>query len=491
MRLDGLIKDLIITKIEGPTDVDISGVSFNSQEVLPGHLFVAIRGFRQDGHSFVPEAVSRGARAVLVQSWQEGLKETTQIAVPDTRRALARVSCQFYGHPSHRIRVVGITGTNGKTTTSFLSEAVLRSGGYRTALFGTVTYRIDDVEFQGSRTTPESLTLNQFLDQMSRRGVDVCVMEVSSHAIALRRVDFLSFETVVFTNLSQDHLDFHGTLDRYFAVKRSLFVDKDGQFFTAKNAVINIDDEHGRQLARDTHLPTLTFSFERTADISARQAVIREEGISFVLNIGGDEIEIKTSLSGAFNIYNILAAAGVGYWAGVSLDRIKQGIESVTEVPGRFQRIDLGQKFTVVVDYAHTPHGLENAIRAARKISQGRLITVFGCGGDRDRGKRPIMGSVSGELSDFTIITSDNPRSEDPLKIIGEIEKGIKATPGQDRYLIIEDREEAIRRAIGMARAGDFVLIAGKGHERVQEFAGYEIEFDDREVAKRVLAESL
>lgn len=491
MRLDELIKDLIITKIEGPTTVDISGISFNSQEVLPGHLFVAIRGFRQDGHSFVPEAVSKGARAVLVQSWQEGLKEITQIAVPDTRRALARVSCQFYDHPSHRIRVVGITGTNGKTTTSFLSEAVLRSGGYRTALFGTVTYRIDDVEFQGSRTTPESLTLNQFLDHMSTRGVDICVMEVSSHAIELRRVDFLSFETVVFTNLSQDHLDFHGTLDRYFSVKRSLFVDKDGQFFTAKNAVINIDDEHGRQLVRDTHLPTLTFSLERAADIRARQAVVKEGGASFVLNIGGEEIEIKTPLSGAFNIYNILAAAGVGYGAGVSLDRIKQGIESVTEVPGRFQRIDLGQKFTVVVDYAHTPHGLENAIRAARKISQGRLITVFGCGGDRDRGKRPIMGSVSGELSDFTIITSDNPRSEDPLKIIGEIEKGIKVTPGQDSYLVVEDREEAIRRAIGMARAGDFVLIAGKGHERVQEFAGYEIEFDDREVAKRVLAESL
>lgn len=491
MRLDELIKDLIITKIEGPTTVDISGISFNSQEVLPGHLFVAIRGFRHDGHSFVPEAVSKGARAVLVQSWQEGLKEITQIAVPDTRRALARVSCQFFGHPSHRIRVVGITGTNGKTTTSFLSEAVLRCGGYRTALFGTVTYRIDDVEFQGSRTTPESLTLNQFLDHMSTRGVDICVMEVSSHAIELRRVDFLSFETVVFTNLSQDHLDFHGTLDRYFSVKRSLFVDKDGQFFTAKNAVINIDDEHGRQLVRDTHLPTLTFSLERAADIRARQAVVKEGGASFVLNIGGEEIEIKTPLSGAFNIYNILAAAGVGYGAGVSLDRIKQGIESVTEVPGRFQRIDLGQKFTVVVDYAHTPHGLENAIRAARKISQGRLITVFGCGGDRDRGKRPIMGSVSGELSDFTIITSDNPRSEDPLKIIGEIEKGIKVTPGQDSYLVVEDREEAIRRAIGMARAGDFVLIAGKGHERVQEFAGYEIELDDREVAKRVLAESL
>lgn len=333
--------------------------------------------------------------------------------------------------------------------------------------------------------------LNQFLDHMSRRGVDVCVTEVSSHAIELRRVDFLSFETIVFTNLSQDHLDFHGTLDRYFGVKRSLFVDQDGQFFAVKNAVINIDDEHGRHLARDTHLPTLTFSLERVADIRARQAVVKEGGASFVLNIGGEEIEIKTPLSGAFNIYNILAAAGVGYGAGVSLDRIKQGIESVTEVPGRFQRIDLGQKFTVVVDYAHTPHGLENAIRAARKISQGRLITVFGCGGDRDRGKRPIMGSVSGELSDFTIITSDNPRSEDPLKIIGEIEKGIKVTPGRDSYLVVEDREEAIRRAIGMARAGDFVLIAGKGHERVQEFAGYEIEFDDREVAKRVLAESL
>ncbi|GFP20804.1 UDP-N-acetylmuramoyl-L-alanyl-D-glutamate--2,6-diaminopimelate ligase [Candidatus Hakubella thermalkaliphila] len=491
MRLDGLIKDLIITKIEGPTTVDISGISFSSQEVLPGHLFVAIRGFRQDGHSFVPEAVSKGARAVLVQSWQEGLKEITQIAVPDTRRALARVSCQFYDHPSHRVRVVGITGTNGKTTTCFLSEAVLRSGGYRTALFGTVTYRIDDVEFPGSRTTPESLTLNQFLDHMSTRGVDVCVMEVSSHGVALRRVDFLSFETVVFTNLSQDHLDFHGTMDRYFAVKRSLFVDKDGQFFTVKNAVINIDDEHGRQLVRDTHLPTLTFSFEHAADIRARQAVITEKGTCFVLNIGGEEIEIKTSLSGNFNIYNILAAAGAGHWAGISLDRIKAGIESVTEIPGRFQRIDLGQRFTVVVDYAHTPHGLENAIRAARRITQGRLITVFGCGGDRDRGKRPLMGSASGELSDFTIITSDNPRSEGPLKIIEEIEKGIRATPGRDRYLVVEDREEAIRRAIGMARAGDFVLIAGKGHERVQEFAGYEIEFDDREVAQRVLAESL
>jgi UDP-N-acetylmuramoyl-L-alanyl-D-glutamate--2,6-diaminopimelate ligase len=466
-------------------EVACSGVTHDSRRVSPGAVFVALRGLKTDGVTFVPQAVSAGAAAIIAE-----LPPAVPVAIPcivvaDARLAIARLAAVFYGHPSHEIQVIGITGTNGKTTTSYLINAIFEAAGIPCGLMGTVTYRVGDRSFDATRTTPEAAEVQELLRQMASAGSGACVMEVSSHALALRRVDGTRFAAGVFTNLTRDHLDFHAGMEDYFAAKRRLFE----MLPPESPALINADDARAPALVEVSSLP-VTYGINRPADVSPGSLSFSLDGLQFDVRAPQGIVRVRSKLVGKPNVYNILAAVGTTAALGVPLAAIEHGLRGLPGVPGRFEMVSRpGDDITVVVDYAHTDDALRNLLETARPMATRKLITVFGAGGDRDRTKRPLMGMVAARLSDVVVITSDNPRSEDPARIIDEVRRGADPESRQNHaeVLTIPDRKEAIVQAIRRASSGDVVLIAGKGHEKYQEIDGRTHPFDDGAVARKAL----
>src|SRR3954454_21177676 len=459
----------------GAPEVEISGLAYSSKSVAPGTLFFCVPGFKTDGHEFAADAVERGA-AALVCERPLGLG-VREVVVPDARAAMGPAAASFYGDPTAELQVVGVTGTNGKTTTAFLTRALLDAGGIRTGLLGTVTSVVGGREEPVERTTPEAIDLQATFRRMLEQGDRACVMEVSSHALELGRADSIRFACRVFTNLTQDHLDFHPTMEDYFAAKRKLFETG------GPSSVVNVDDEYGRRIVAETDPHATTYSLMRDADYRARDVEFNTASSRFACETPDGTVQVEMPLPGLFNVSNALAAVGAARALGVPLDAIPPALARAHCVPGRFEPVDEGQDFAVLVDYAHTPDSLENVLRAARQITRGRLIVVFGAGGDRDRSKRPLMGEVASALADRVIVTSDNPRSEDPDSIVDQVLAG--AGPDAERKV---DRRKAISLAIEGAREGDVVVIAGKGHEQGQEFeAGRKEPFDDVEVVRAAL----
>ncbi|MCK8823678.1 UDP-N-acetylmuramoyl-L-alanyl-D-glutamate--2,6-diaminopimelate ligase [Fuchsiella alkaliacetigena] len=488
-ELSSLIADLDYQRLQGDLTVEITGIAYDSRKVEAGEIFVCIDGFTQDGHNYIEEAIENGAQALLVEREIEAPNWIPIIKTADNRLALAVVSAEFYDHPSRKLKVVGVTGTNGKTTTTYLVNSILREAGYKSGLVGTIENQIGDRNLETERTTPEALDLQSLLAEMVEEGVTHVVMEVSSHALSLKRVNQIDFDIAIFTNITQDHLDFHDSLEEYLAAKRILFAELDDD--EEKTAIINIDDPYAEDILKSSRPATLTYSIEKDANLKAREITISPTGVDFLAETANGELELDLNLTGLFNVYNTLAALGVGIALGIDSDDIKAGLEKVEGVAGRFEIINEGQDFGVIVDYAHTPDSLENILETAQDFVEGRIILVFGCGGDRDRTKRPLMGQIAMELADFSIITSDNPRSEDPQAIIDDIEVGIKEQGkiAKQDYLIIEERRQAIRQGIELAEAQDLVFIVGKGHETYQILKDKTIPFDDRQVAREALAE--
>jgi len=460
----------------GAPEVEISGLAYSSQSVTPGTLFFCVPGFRADGHDFAPDAVRRGAGALVAQR-PLGLG-VPEVLVRDVRAAMGPAAARFYGDPTSELDVVGITGTNGKTTTAFLVRHLLEAGGRSCGMLGTVKRVVGGAEEEVERTTPEAIDLQATFRRMLDLGDGACAMEVSSHALELGRVSDIRFACRVFTNLTQDHLDFHGTMDAYFEAKRRFF-DGPGASF------VNVDDEYGRRIAAE--VPCVTFAIHREADFRARDVGFDLMGSRFTCDTSDGPLAIESPLPGLFNVENVLAAVAVVRSLEVSAETIRAALPTFGRVPGRFEPVDEGQDFGVLVDYAHTPDSLENVLRAAREVTRGRLHVVFGAGGDRDRGKRPLMGEAARRLADRVVVTSDNPRSEDPDAIIDQVMEG--AGPEAERE---RDRRHAISLAVESAGAGDVVVIAGKGHEQGQEFEnGRREPFDDVTVVREALRDRL
>jgi UDP-N-acetylmuramoyl-L-alanyl-D-glutamate--2,6-diaminopimelate ligase len=460
---------------DAAADVEIKGLAYSTDQVREGSLFFCVKGFRADGHDFAPKAVERGAAALVCQR-PLGLG-VPEVVVDDVRATMGPVAARFYGDPTAELRVVGVTGTNGKTTTAFLVRHLLEAAGIRTGLLGTVKSVVGGVDEPVKRTTPEAIDLQATFRRMLDAGDRACSMEVSSHALALGRTNGIRFAARIFTNLTQDHLDFHADMEDYFAAKRRLFEAGEGA------AIVNVDDPYGRRLAGELADVT-TFGTAEDASFRATDVAFDASGSRFTcLTPDGGEVAIRTPLPGLFNVSNALGAIAAAHALGVGYDVIAAALEQAPRVPGRFEPVDEGQDFAVLVDYAHTPDSLDNVLRAAREVCEGDLHVVFGAGGDRDRAKRPLMGEIAARLADRVIVTSDNPRSEDPQAIIDDILEG--AGPGVEHEV---DRRAAIGTAIRTARPGDVVVIAGKGHEQGQEFANGRIEpFDDVTVAREAL----
>ncbi|MCK5381929.1 MAG: UDP-N-acetylmuramoyl-L-alanyl-D-glutamate--2,6-diaminopimelate ligase [Candidatus Latescibacteria bacterium] len=481
---------------QGGGSDEIGGIEYDSRRVKAGDLFVAIRGRRADGtpfdgHEYVRSAVDRGAYAVLLERDME--VSATRIVAPDSRKAMARLASRFYGDPAEQLKIVGITGTNGKTTVSYLIRALFERAGLRTGLIGTLGYLVGTERLDAPFTTPESVELHRTLLEMARAGQEAVMMEVSSHALALDRVYGVPFAGAVFTNLTRDHLDFHRTQEAYFSAKARLFEELDAHTW----AVINADDPAGRTLIERTRASVLTYGLSDEAEVHPTAQRLTARGIDMTVDTPDGAFDLSLKLRGRFNVYNALAAVATGVACGMDRAVIREGVGSVSGVPGRFEAVDAGQDFLVLVDYAHTPDALERVLSAARELTEGRLIVVFGCGGDRDRGKRPEMGAVSDKLADFSVVTSDNPRTEDPAAILRDIEAGLgdlkrvdaEDLDGNERaYAVLVDRRAAVRCAIGLARPDDTVVLAGKGHEDYQIVGHEKLPFDDREEALRALA---
>jgi UDP-N-acetylmuramoyl-L-alanyl-D-glutamate--2,6-diaminopimelate ligase len=466
----------------------IAAIAYDSRRVGPGAVFVALKGLRADGGAFVDQAVARGAQAVVSESAPAAALRVPTLIVRDARLALAMLADRFFEHPSRQMPVIGVTGTNGKTTTAYLLAAILDAAGLRAGMLGTVAYRIGGEDREASRTTPEAPDVQQLLSEMRAHGCKSAVMEVSSHALSLKRVDGMRFAAAVFSNLTRDHLDFHEDMEAYFAAKRRLFemlpADAPG--------VVNMDDPRGPALVEISRRP-VTYAINAAADVTPGKVEMTLSGLQFEIKTPKGPVRILSKLVGRPNVYNLLAATATAVSLDVPIDAIEAGVAGLAGVPGRFEVVSqAGDDLTVVVDYAHTDDALRNLLETARPLSAKRLITVFGCGGDRDRSKRPLMGMVAARLSDVVVITSDNPRSEDPARIIEEIERGIPAgsqSSARDPMVVsVVDRAAAIERAVSMATAGDVVLIAGKGHEKYQQIGDRVLPFDDGEVARGALA---
>jgi UDP-N-acetylmuramoyl-L-alanyl-D-glutamate--2,6-diaminopimelate ligase len=475
-RLSDLVAELAGARVVGDASVGVAELAYDSRKVEPGTLFFCVVGEKVDGHRFAPRAVEDGAVALVVERELAGV-EVPQVVVSDSRAAMAPVAARFWGDPTAKLRVAGVTGTNGKTTTAYLIREILEAADFDCGLLGTVKQVVGGVEKEVVRTTPEAIDLQATFRQMLDGGDEACAMEVSSHAMTLHRADAIHFEVALFTNLTQDHLDFHADMEDYFLAKRKLFETG------PKTAIVNVDDPYGRRLAGE--FECVTFSAEGAeADYSARDVEFDAGGVSFTIA----EMRLRTGLPGHFNVANALGAFAAAEAMGVGAEFAAAGLAKAARVPGRFEPIDEGQGFGVLVDYAHTPDSLENVLRAARRLTEGKLISVFGAGGDRDRDKRPKMGRAGAELSDLTVITSDNPRSEDPEAIVAEVAAGASGAEGAAELEVVVDRRAAISLALGRARPGDMVVIAGKGHEQGQELEnGRRISFDDREVAREEL----
>jgi len=484
MRLTQLIKSLGVYHTECTLkDFNVKGISCNSKEVLANYIFVAIKGNNKDGHKFIASAIKQGAGAVVIEkSALKDYKKSAQvcfIAVLDTRKVLARLAAGFYGNPSSKIKIIGITGTNGKTTVTYLIEAILKKAGFLPAVIGTINYRFKNKIFTAKNTTPGPVELQGMFSDMLKEDIDYVAMEVSSHALDQNRTEEINFHSAIFTNLTHDHLDYHKTLENYFQAKAKLFKNIGKDSFV----VINNDDAYGRRLKRLTSARIITYGILRQADIVAKDIKFDVSHTEFRLMNGKVKIDITSRLIGRHNVYNILAAASWALAEGLNLSIIKSEIEKFSSVPGRLERIDNKGGFFIFVDYAHTEDALHNVISTLRQLPCKRIIVVFGCGGNRDKIKRPKMGYVVTELADLAIITNDNPRQEDPLEIIKEIKKGIIRA----NYTVIADRKKAIIKALSLAKPGDIVLVAGKGHENYQILKGKAIPFDDRQVVRECL----
>lgn len=484
MTIEEILRGLDVKKVKGPLDKEIKGIAYDSRVVKDGCLFVAVRGFSKDGHTYIKDAVNRGAVGVVAEKTLEVQNDITFIEVCDSRKALSFLSAVFYEEPSKELSLVGITGTNGKTTTSYIIRSILKAWGKKVGLLGTINYVIDKKVLKASNTTPESLDLQGYLREMVDAGVEYALLEVSSHALSLRRVENCTFKVAVFTNFSQDHLDFHGTMEEYFRAKTGLF----GYLGKDDFAVLNRDDPMVRSLAEDLDCNLITCGLQegttlRAGNISGMHNAGVRGRLTFDIHTPGGTLAMDSGLIGRNNVYNILMSVGVAYALGVSTDAIVKGVSEARPVEGRFEKIDEGQEFLSIIDYAHTEDALQNLIKDARLITKGDIITVFGCGGDRDRTKRPEMGSVATELSDFVIITTDNPRTERPEDIIRGIVEGTR----KNNFSVQPDRARAITEAVSMAKRGDTVLIAGKGHEDYQEIDGIRHPFSDKEVVIKAI----
>lgn len=478
MKLLDIISDIHNVNIKGDVSLDISGIAYDSRQVSKGYVFVCIKGYNTDGHDYINDAIDRGASAVVIEKDTIVPEGITLIKVDDTRYALAIMSGAFFGYPSKKIKLIGVTGTNGKTTTTYLIKSILESGGYNTALLGTISNIIGERAVEASRTTPESYDLQHMFKEMADLKTDYCIMEVSSHSLELKRVAGCTFNVGIYTNLTRDHLDFHGTFENYLKAKMKLFD-------MSKTAAINIDDKYSGWIMEDIQIPAISYSVDQDSHVRAVDVEITSMGSRFNLIYKDRNVSVMLPLPGRFNVYNALAAASACLLEGISLEYVKKGLEMCGGIPGRSEVIDSGRGYTVIIDYAHTPDGLENILNTVREYVKGRIITVFGCGGDRDKTKRPIMGETAGTLSDICIVTSDNPRSENPMAIIEDILPGIDKS--NSSYRVIEDRMEAIKTGIHMAQEGDVVVIAGKGHETYQVLKDRTIHFDEREIVNDIL----
>jgi UDP-N-acetylmuramoyl-L-alanyl-D-glutamate--2,6-diaminopimelate ligase len=483
-----LLEALPDARLVGAPPTTVRGLTADSRQVGAGHCFVAVPGFKQDARRFVPEAVARGARLVVTEGEALAGVEVAQVLVPSARLALARLAAAWHGHPARALTLVGITGTNGKTTTSYLVEALLRARGGPTGVIGTIHYVIADEVRPASQTTPEALEIQALLAAMRERGVRGVAMEVSSHALALHRVDGLDFDVAVFTNLTQDHLDFHGTLESYRRAKRRLFELLATSGKGRRTAVVNADDPAGRTMVDGLDVPVLAFGLDAGADVRAVEHTSTLAGIRMTVQTPHGRATMTSPLVGDHNVTNLLGAVAVGLGLGMPLPDVARALERVAVVPGRFEQVRAGQPFLVIVDYAHTPDALERVLATARKLTPGRLGAVFGCGGDRDRGKRPLMGAIASRLADRVWVTSDNPRTERPEAIVEEILAGVPGGAGE-RVDGEPDRRTAIERALRWARGNDTVVIAGKGHETYQVIGAHILPFDDREIARQILSE--
>ena len=486
-KLSALFEGVEVSVPGTAAGLEIRQVTCDSRKVQPRALFFALHGAKADGNTFLRDAVSRGAVAIASEEAAPVAMppSVTWIRVPEARKALAITAANFFGQPASALQLVAVTGTNGKTTTTSLIDAIIKASGAKTGLFGTIAYHTPLKDYPAPNTTPESVDLQGFFAEIRDTGGRFAVLEVSSHSLAMDRVWGCHFAAAVFTNLTREHMDYHKTFEDYFAAKLKLF---EGTGAGAPDtAVINTDDEYGKRLA-SLAKNAISYGLQSGAQLTTKKFQPSFSGLAFTAQTPNGKIEIESSLVGRINVYNILAAIGAAQALGLSNDVIASGIRNLKSVSGRFQPIAMGQPFLVVVDYAHTDDALENLIRTARELNpKRRIITLFGCGGEKDRTKRPVMGEVAGRLSDLTILSSDNPKSEDPLKIISDIVVGLQKTNG--KYMIEPDREKAIGLAIDEARAGDILLLAGKGHENYQILADRTLEFDDREVARRALRE--
>lgn len=482
MQLKNLLEGIEIKSLSGPGDCEIKGLSTDSRKLSAGDLYVAVRGGDFDGHDFIADAAKKGASAIM-GSAARPVPGLPYVEVEDARDALPSLANNFFGRPSEKLTVVGVTGTNGKTTTTHIIKSILEAAGKKAGLIGTIGYVIGDRTHPAPFTTPEAVEFQGLLSEMLHSGLSHVVCEVSSHALAQKRVDGTRFGAAVFTNLTRDHLDFHKTMEEYFEAKKRLFAE-----LLSGPAVINSDDPYGKMLLGSLKGKTLAYAVDAEADITARDVSSGPGGLSFTVSIcGAAGFGVESALIGDHNVYNIMAAVGAAFALGVGREALQEGVRALRLVEGRFESISLGQDFLCVVDYAHTEDALRRLILTARRMTTGKVITVFGCGGQRDRGKRPVMGALATELSDMVFITSDNPRGEEPEEIINEILTGI----AKDNYRVLPDRAEAIYEAVGMAGASDAVLIAGKGHEEYQEIRGLRHPFSDRQTAREAIRKRL
>ncbi len=483
--LGRLIETLPEARLSGPAETPVAGLAYDSRKVQKGFLFIAIRGEVTDGNLFVEPALRAGAAAVVSERPVPAAFSGPWVQVADARQALASISIRFFGDPSGRLQLAGVTGTKGKTTTSYLIDSVFRAAGDTSCMMGTVEYRMGSRSWQAERTTPEAGDIQEMLQRALREGCTRAVMEVSSHSLVLHRVRGMAFHTACFTNLSRDHLDFHGDMESYFRAKSMLF--EGGEIRGPERAVCNLDDPWGERLSREISGPRLTFGTRPEADVRPRQLPERMDSLAFEACTPKGSLEVRSALAGAGNLSNILAAIAVCQSMDLSAEAIQQGISGLRGVPGRLELIRCGQPFTVIVDYAHTEAALDNLLRLAQGLHPPGIITVVGCGGNRDRTKRPGMGRIAAAGSRLLIVTSDNPRQEDPVRIAEEIEAGLGGIDVEYRRQL--DRRRAMAEAFQAARPGEVVLIAGKGHETYQEFAGGKVAFDDRQVARELLEE--
>lgn len=482
MKLSEVLKGIEEIEVRGDLEIDVPSIAYDSRKVENGGMFVAIVGFKMDGHNYIESAIQSGAKIIAMQegAYDAGMipEGITVVFSKDTRKFLPMVACNFYGNPTRELKVVGVTGTKGKTTTTYMIKSILEHAGKKVGLIGTIANYVGDKCYESERTSPESLDLQRMFREMVNNKCDVAVMEVSSHSLALDRVWGIDFDIGVFTNLTQDHLDFHKTFDNYLAAKAKLFT-------MCKEGFVNCDDMYAKKLMDMATCPITTYGIDNNPFVSARDIIITNSYSDFKMPFNKVIQRIKVDIPGRFTVYNALAAICVSIRLGAGVEDVLAGLENV-KVPGRSEVVPTTRNFTVIVDYAHTPDSLENILKASRVYTKGKIICVFGCGGDRDTAKRPMMGEIAGKLAGYTVITSDNPRSEKPEEIIRQIEEGMKKTNG--KYKVIVDRKKAIEHALRKAEKGDLILIAGKGHETYQEINGEKHHFDDREVVRELVA---